>query len=82
MKDIPIEEGAIGRVLGKGGALLKAMQTKHKCSITLDRNANVVRIRGSEEGVQSAADEIEAIIREWKVPLACLSLAVAVVCAC
>lgn len=61
---VPVDSSKTGRIIGKGGVLVKALQTQTGCSIrvVLRDNGKVVRIEGAPSKVPGAIAEIEKLI--------------------
>ncbi len=58
---VPIAAGAVGRLIGRGGSVLKGLQEKNKVSIQLVEGAALIRPLQSDSNVQRALRSVSAI---------------------
>ena len=58
---VPIAAGAVGRLIGRGGSVLKGLQEKNKVSIQLVEGAALIRPLQSDSNVQRALRKVAAI---------------------
>ena len=60
--DNPLPKHAIGRVIGRGGATIKALQSSSGCRIHIDKETRKLSISGEEKQVQKARSLIEELL--------------------
>eukprot|EP00040_Diaphanoeca_grandis_P038504 m.256663 g.256663 ORF g.256663 m.256663 type:complete len:603 (-) comp34569_c0_seq1:49-1857(-) len=58
-QSIPVPEGRVAALIGKGGEKIKQLQTLSGCFIKIDRETNSVSAKGSFEQIQKAKELIE-----------------------
>jgi len=56
---IPVPEGRVPAIIGKGGSKIKEIQTLSGCFIKVDKETNSVTAKGSFEQIQKARELIE-----------------------
>eukprot|EP00038_Savillea_parva_P021545 m.35258 g.35258 ORF g.35258 m.35258 type:complete len:1290 (+) comp5260_c0_seq1:88-3957(+) len=64
---LDVHPGCHRKIIGRGGASIKALQSKHKVRVVMPREDNdPVRIEGAEKAALDCKDAILEIEEEWK----------------
>lgn len=61
---VSVTSRGIGIVIGKGGSTVRRIQEETKASLDVVRDSNTVSIKGSEEAVAAAREEISKLLEE------------------
>lgn len=62
-KEVECPKAKLGKVIGKGGAMISKIQTSCKVLMDVDKDAQKITITGSEAAIQAAVDEIDKIVQ-------------------
>lgn len=65
---LKIEQGVVGKLIGKGGETIKGMQTQSGARIQIDQTLWQVSITGNDQAVNSARDIIQGILNGGEPP--------------
>lgn len=64
---VPMSAAALGALIGKGGTKIKEFESKHSVKVDILRSRNQVRVRGSDDAVQSAVLTLMAFLDKQRV---------------